>query len=144
MTGEIIRLGRISIRPLLEPANTNKSLAMFEFRVPVGAKVPVPHYHKEYDETIYGLEGEMTFAVDGTTVKIGPGESLFIPRGVAHGFDNLGQADAKALAVITPGLLTSDFFREIAAILSAGGPPDVAAMKGVMLKHGLVPVDKAT
>jgi quercetin dioxygenase-like cupin family protein len=104
--------------------------------------VPVPHYHKEYDETVYGLEGEMTFAVDGRTVKIGPGESLFIRRGVAHGFDNLGQADAKALAVITPGLLTSDFFKEIAAILSAGGPPDVVAMKAVMIKHGLVPVHK--
>jgi quercetin dioxygenase-like cupin family protein len=140
MKNEIIRLGRISIRFLFEPADTNGSLAMFEFTVPAGAKVPIPHYHKEYDETAYGLEGEMTFTVDGKIVKIGPGDSVFIPRGVPHGFNNLTQTDAKALAVITPGLLTSEFFKEIAAMVTDGKPPDVAAMKAIMLKHGLVPV----
>ena len=38
---------------------------MFEFLVPVGAKVPLPHYHESFDETIYVLEGIMTFTVDG-------------------------------------------------------------------------------
>lgn len=30
---------------------------MFEFTVPVGAKVPIPHYNEHFDETIYGLAG---------------------------------------------------------------------------------------
>lgn len=140
MKNEIIRLGQITIRFLAESADTNGSLAMFEFTVPAGAKVPVPHYHKEYDETVYGLEGVMTFTLEGKPVPVGKGESLFIPRGVAHGFDNLTQADAKALAVITPALLKPDFFKEVAALLNRGGPPDVAAIKAIMLKHGLVPV----
>lgn len=46
MKDEIIRVGPIGIRFLLEAADTNGSVAMFEFTVPVGAKVPVPHYHK--------------------------------------------------------------------------------------------------
>src|SRR5215469_13352120 len=54
---EIIRVGQIGIRFLMEAADTNGSVAMFEFTVPVGANVPVPHYHKAYDETIYGVEG---------------------------------------------------------------------------------------
>ena len=41
MKDEIIRVGQIGIRFLLEPADTNGSVAMFEFTVPVGAKVPV-------------------------------------------------------------------------------------------------------
>ncbi|HEV2208092.1 MAG TPA: cupin domain-containing protein [Verrucomicrobiae bacterium] len=139
MKDQIIRVGQIGIRFLLEAADTNGSLAMFEFTVPVAAKVPVPHYHKAYDETIYGVEGVVTFIVEGKPVDIGPGKSYFIPRGAVHGFNNLKQVDAKALAVITPALLGPDFFQEAAAIVNAGGPPDVEKLKAVLLKHGLVP-----
>lgn len=140
MQNKTIQAGPIGIRFLLEGADTNGSVAMFEFSVPAGAKVPVPHYHKEYDETIYGVDGVMTFTVDGDRVEIGPGQSYFIPRGAVHGFNNLGQTGAKALAVITPALLGPGFFQEIAEIANAGGPPDMEKVKAVMLKHGLVPV----
>jgi hypothetical protein len=43
------------------------------------------------------------------------------------------------LAVITPALLGPDFFKDAAAIVNAGGPPDVEKLKAVLLKHGLVP-----
>ena len=139
MKDDIIRVGQIGIRFLLEAADTNSSVAMFEFTVPAGAKVPVPHYHKAYDETIYGVEGVVTVPVEGKPVDIGPGETCFIPRGAVHGFNNLKQTDVKALAIITPALLGPDFFKEAAVIANAGDPPDVEKLKAVMLKHGLVP-----
>jgi hypothetical protein len=43
MKDEIIRVGQIGIRFLLEAADTSGAVAMSEFTVPVGAKVPVPH-----------------------------------------------------------------------------------------------------
>ncbi len=55
MKNEIIRIGQIGNRFLLESAETNGSVAMFEFTVPVGAKVPLPHSHKLYDESIFGV-----------------------------------------------------------------------------------------
>jgi len=139
MKNEIIRVGQIEVKFLLESADTNGAVSMFEFTVPVGARMPLPHSHRHYDETIYGVEGVMTFTVEGKTVDIGPGESCFIPRGVVHGFNNLKQTDAKALAIITPALLGPDFFKEVAAVVNTGGPPDVEKVKAVMLKHGLVP-----
>ena len=139
MKCETIRLGHIEVRFLLEAADTNGSVAMFEFTVPVGAKVPLPHSHKHYDETIYGVEGVLTFTVEGKAVNIGPGESCFIPRGAVHGFDNVKQSNAKSLAIITPALIGPDFFKETAAIVNAGGPPGIEKIKAVMLKHGLVP-----
>jgi quercetin dioxygenase-like cupin family protein len=139
MESEIIQVGQIEIRFLLESADTNGSVAMFEFTVPVGAKVPLPHSHKHYDETIYGVEGVVTFTVEGKPVDIGPGESFFIPRGAVHGFNNLKQTNVKALAIITPALLGPDFFKEAAAIVNADGPLDVEKLKAVLLKHGLVP-----
>ena len=137
---EIIQVGQIGIRFLLEAADTNGSVAMFEFSVPVGAKVPLPHSHKHFDETIYGVEGVLTFTVEGEPVDVGPGESCFLPRGAVHGFNNLKHIDARGLAVITPALLGPEFFKEAATIVNAGGPPDVEKLKDIMIKHGLVPV----
>ena len=139
LKNEIIRVGQIGIKFLLEAAETNGSVAMFEFTVPVGARVPVPHSHRQYDETIYGVEGVLTFTVEGKPVDIGPGQTCFIPRGAVHGFNNLKQTEAKGLAVITPALLGPEFFREAAAIVNAGGPPDLEKLKAVMAKYGLVP-----
>ena len=139
MKGEKIKIGQVSVSFLLEAADTSGSVAMFEFEVPVGAKVPLPHSHEHYDETVYGVEGIITFTVNGKPVEIAPGESYFIPRGAVHGFNNHGNKDVKALAVITPALIGPNFFKECAAIVNAGGPPDVEKLKAVMSKYGLVP-----
>ena len=140
MKNETIKIGQTTIDFLLESADTNGSVAMFEFGVPAGAKVPLPHYHEHYDETIYGIEGVITFTVEGKPIDIAPGESYFIPRGAVHGFNNLRAENAKALAVITPALLGPNFFKECSEIVNAGGPPDIEKLRIVMNKHGLVPV----
>ena len=140
MNKEIIRAGQLSIKFLVESTDSNGSVAIFEFTVPAGAKVPLPHYHKQFDETIYGVEGVLTFTVDGKALEIGVGDSCLVPRGVVHGFTNSKQTDAKALAIVTPALIGPDYFKEMAALVSAGGPPAVEKMKAVMTKHGLVPV----
>ena len=139
MKKEIIRIGQIEIRFLLEGTDTNGQLAMFEFMVPAGAKVPVPHSHEHYAETIYGLEGVMTFTVNAKPMDLAPGETCFIPHGAVHAFNNLTPANAKALAVVTPALIGPGFFRETAAIVNAGGSPDLEKLKAVLTRHGLVP-----
>lgn len=139
---EIITIGQLEIKFLLESSDTNGQLTMFEFYVPAGAKVPLPHYHENFDETVYGLEGIMTFTLDGQTIELEKGQSCFIPKGAVHGFNNLSQENAKALAVSTPGLIGPSYFQELAIIVNAGGPPDIEKMKAVFKKHGLVPVIK--
>jgi quercetin dioxygenase-like cupin family protein len=139
--GEEIKIGGLAIRFLLEGRDTGGSLAMFEFDVAAGAKLPGAHSHDGYEETIYGLEGVLTFTVVGKQTDVGPGAVLCIPRGAVHRFDNIRGADAKMLAVVTPGILGPDYFREVAAVVkaSAGGPPNFAALAEVMRRHGLTP-----
>lgn len=140
-TNEEIRIGQMAIRFLVEGGQSNGSVAVFEFNVPVGTKVAAAHSHDGYEETIYGLEGVLTWTVEGTPIEVGPGEVLSIRRGEVHQFDNTHDVDAKALAVVTPGILGPDYFREVAAVLeaAAGGPPDLAAIAAVMRRHGLTP-----
>ena len=139
---EEIKVGELAIRFLVEGEQSGGSLAVFEFDVPAGAKVAAAHSHDGYEETIYGLAGVLTWTIEGVTTDVGAGEAVFIPRGAAHHFDNTQDVHARALAVVTPGILGPEYFRELAAILdaSAGGPPDLAAIAAVMRRHGLSPV----
>ncbi len=140
-TIEEIRVGQLTIRFLLEGRASGGSVAVFEFDVPAGAKVPIAHSHDGYEETIYGLAGVLTWTVDGLRTEVGPGEVLCIPRGAVHRFDNRHGVDTKMLAIVSPGVLGPDYFREMAAVVdpAAGGPPDPAALAAVMRRHGLTP-----
>lgn len=138
---EAIAVGELTIRFLVEGEESAGSAAVFEFDVPAGANVPVAHSHDGYEETIYGLEGVLTWTIDGVPVDVGPGEAICIRRGAVHRFENPGEVDARALGIVTPGILGPDYFREVGAILdaTAGAPPDVAAIGAVMKRHGLTP-----
>jgi quercetin dioxygenase-like cupin family protein len=136
---EPIRIGQLEILFLQTKEETNGALDMFEFTVPTDAKVPVPHYHRDYDETIYGLSGVLTWTLDGEQREVGPGETLFIRRGVVHRFANSHAETARSLAVLTPGLVGPGYFRELASLIVPGSPPDPARVREVMLRYGLVP-----
>ena len=142
---ELIQVGALSVRFLVEGADSNGSASVFECFVPAESKMPVPHSHDAFEETIYGLEGVTTWNVDGRTLDIGPGEAACIPRGAIHGFDNHGTDDAKFLAIASPGVMTPDYFREIHEVLALnpGGPPDIAKIAEVMRRHGLTPAPPA-
>ena len=143
---EMIQVGGLSVRFLVEAADSNGSASVFECFVPADSKMPAPHSHDAFEETAYGLEGVTTWKVDGRTLDIRPGEAVCIPRGAVHGFDNQGTEDAKFLAVASPGVMTPDYFHEIHDVLTSnpGGPPDVAKMAEVMRRHGLTPAPPAS
>src|SRR2546429_8927844 len=83
-TSEEIKVGDMAIRFLVEGHQSAGSVAVFEFDVPAGAKVAAAHSHDGYEETIYGLEGVLTWTLEGTRIEVGPSEGLCIPRGVVH------------------------------------------------------------
>ena len=139
---ETIRMGGLELRFLWSKEDTGGSLDMFEMTVQPHARVPVPHYHETWDETVYGLAGETIWSVDGRDVTVGPGGTVFIERGAVHGFRNDRQQPGKCLCVLSPGVLGPAYFREMAALL-ADPAPDLAKMKETMLRYRLVPVPPA-
>jgi quercetin dioxygenase-like cupin family protein len=139
---ETIVAGGLHLRFLQTKEETGGSLDVFEMIVQPNARMPVPHYHESWDETIVGLMGVTTWRVDGEDIELLPGQSLFIKRGMVHGFRNDSPEAVSCLCILTPGALGTGYFREVAALLS-GGAPDLAKMKEIMLRYGLVPAPGA-
>src|SRR5437764_10902114 len=100
---DTITVGALGVRFLTEAADSNGTASVFECYVPANARMPAPHSHDGFEETIYGLEGVSTWSIDRETVEIGPGEAVCVSRGQIHGFDKRGSVDAKFLAIATPG-----------------------------------------
>ena len=69
---EEIMVGDMAIRFLVEGEQSAGSVAVFEFDVPAGAKVAAAHSHDGYEETIYGLQGVLTWTIEGTQSDVGP------------------------------------------------------------------------
>ncbi|MCX5659702.1 MAG: cupin domain-containing protein [Planctomycetota bacterium] len=139
---ETIRLGPLVIRFLLTAEDSNGSVAAFELTVPGSQRLmATAHSHIRYEETIYALEGTMTWTVGGKPIDLAAGQALCIPRGAVHRFDNHGPQASKSLCVITPAALGPQYFREMAAVIDDAkpGPPDKARMVEIMLRHGLTP-----
>ena len=140
---ETLTFGPLVVRFLLTGDHSTGSVALFELTVRGGQRLPAPaHSHDHYEETIYGLDGVLTWTVDGKTIDVAAGHALCIPRGAVHRFDNLANQDAKALCVITPAAIGQQYFREAFEVLraAAGGPPDRAKLAEIMRRHGLTPV----
>src|ERR1700758_3716143 len=107
MGNKLITVSALGVRFLIEAADSNGTASVFECYVPANARMPAPHSHDAFEETIYGLEGVSTWTIDGETVEVGPGEAVCALRGQVHGFDNRGSFDAKFLAIATPGVFGS-------------------------------------
>jgi quercetin dioxygenase-like cupin family protein len=138
---DTITVGALGVRFLVQAADSNGSAAVFECYVPADSRMPAPHSHDGFEETIYGLEGVTTWTIDGETLEVGPGEAVCVQRGQIHGFENHGSIDATFLAIATPAVFGPAYFREIGQVLAAtgGSPPNLAAIGEVMRRHGLTP-----
>ena len=139
---ETIHLGPLAVRFLITGEHASGSVAVFELTVPSAQRLAAPaHSHDHYEETIYGIEGVLTWTVDGKLIDVGAAQALCIPRGAIHRFDNNGSQDVKALCVITPAAIGPQYFREAAEVImaAAGGPPDRVKMAEIMRRHGLTP-----
>ena len=133
-----IRFGGLELHFLQDRHGTNDGVDMFTTTAQPGAGMPIPHFHEDWDETIYGLTGEITWRINGHDVVVGPGQSAFVPRGIVHAFGNHSDAAASFLSILSPGRLGPEYFQETADLVNAGhATPD--AMKTLMLRYGLVP-----
>ena len=138
---EIIRVGELEVRFILEGKDTNNKVLLFESVFPAGSKVGVPpHYHQNIDEVIYVSDGILTVTLDGKKIELGAGESCFVPRGAVHHISNNTDELVKGLGMMMPALVGINYFKEISALLNTGTSPDIKKIQQTMLQNDTVPV----
>jgi quercetin dioxygenase-like cupin family protein len=113
---EIINMGPIKLKFLQSKDDTGGAVDMFEMTLQPNARMPIPHYHESWDETIYGLTGTTSWRIDGRDIDVGPGETVFIKRGIVHGFTNRTLEPVSALCTLSPGVLGPQYFKDMAAV----------------------------
>lgn len=134
---ESIPVGQLGIRYLVDGSATG-DMGIFELSVPPRSNVPPPHSHTANEECVYVLEGVLRYSVDDVARDLRPGEWMRTPRGSVHQFSNPGEQLARALIVTVPDI-GAQYFRDVGAVVNAGGPPDRAKLLAVMARYGLVP-----
>jgi mannose-6-phosphate isomerase-like protein (cupin superfamily) len=118
---------------------TNGCLDAFEITIPPHIGSSVPRLHRDYEETVLGIDGITTWTIDGRQRQLLPGEQLVVPPGAPHYFINLHEQAARVLCIHTPGILGPEYFDEIAFVMEAEGPIDYAALGAIMARYGIIP-----
>lgn len=132
-----IKVGQLGINYLID-GSASGSVGMFELTVPPGSNVPPPHSHSLNEECVYVLEGKLRYSLGEETRDLVSGESMFSPKGAVHRFSNPFDTVTRALIVQSPDI-GPQYFKDVGAVVNAGGPPDKAALVAVMSRYGLVP-----
>ena len=102
--------------------------------VPAGNSVPM-HVQDDEDELFLIVDGTYRFWVNGSPTGVESGALVFIPRGVPHRFEVLGDRTGRHWVVGTPGGFDR-FFAECAKVFDAAGAPDFARLAAINAEYG--------
>src|SRR5215216_3911328 len=112
---EVIQVGALSVRFLVEAADSNGSASVFECFVPADSKMPAPHSHDAFEESVHGFDN--------------------------HGTEDAKFLAISTPGLMTPDYFRE--IHEVLTS-TPGGPPDMAKVAEVMRRHGLTPVPPAS
>ncbi len=93
--------------------DTGGSYSLHENILPARSPGPLPHIHRNHEESFYVLEGELTMRVGVRTITAPAGSFLVVPRGVVHQPSNPGAQPARVLLIFSPAGMDG-FFAEAA------------------------------
>lgn len=80
--------------------------------IPADSFVP-PHIHPHQDEWIYLLDGALEIEFLGDVHKAGPGDTVKMPRGEAHGIFNRSGSVATCIFGVAPSRRLYDLFIQL-------------------------------
>ena len=90
---------------------------------------PPAHIHRAEDEFFYVVSGEFKFKLGDRIVSVPARSIIFVPRGTAHTFKNIGTEPGVLLVGVTPGGLEK-MFAERQGV-------DLRTERTLMKKHGM-------
>jgi mannose-6-phosphate isomerase-like protein (cupin superfamily) len=120
------------VTPIITGRETAGNLVIFETVTQPRMGAPLHLHHRE-DEAFYVVEGKFLFEYDDRQIEGGPGTHVFLPRDIAHCFQNIGDKAGQMLVICQPAGLEL-FFEELSRLQ---GPPEPAKVVPIFEKWGL-------
>lgn len=118
-------------------AMTDEELVIASVNPPGDHTEPV-HVHPQQESGAEVISGRLVFEVDGARHRLGPGESITIPRGVPHRFWADGRDPARSVQFFRPALEIAAFFETLFA-LAQRDELDARGMPGLLQLAVMVP-----
>ncbi|HEY3191699.1 MAG TPA: cupin domain-containing protein [Solirubrobacterales bacterium] len=93
---------------------------------------PPLHVHNREDETVYMLAGEFRWKLGDELSSTGPGSFVFIPRGLQHTWQNVGDQPGRMLITFAPAGMER-FFESLSTLTEF----DMDAFRSAAAEHGM-------
>ncbi|ADP79378.1 cupin domain-containing protein [Pseudofrankia inefficax] len=120
-------------RFLLRATDTGGRFSLLELTTPPGGGPPA-HQHRTVDEALIVTSGRYEIRLGGRVVLATPGTVVYGPRGLPHGFRNIGAEPGTILCIASPGGVES-MFEELAELSRSDGPRDRRRLAELMARH---------
>src|SRR2546428_1513503 len=112
---------------------TGMLLEAFEQVAPEGPGPP-RHIHRDCAEIFFVIVGVFRFEVGAETASAMAGTLVFVPKGVAHTYANIGAGPGRLLFWFSPAARMAGYFEELAKLSS--GSASEAAIDDIAARHG--------
>ena len=107
----------------LRGAESDGMLAAFVSTAPAGEGPPL-HRHERQDEIWFALEGTLRVRLDDVVRDAPAGTFVFIPKGLPHTWQNVGEGPARILVITAPAAGLEQFFERFAALPADASPTE--------------------
>ncbi len=84
---------------LLDRHDGAPNFEMRRFTIKPGGGIP-KHYHPDIEHEQYVLRGKYKVGIGTRVHEVKPGDSVFIPPGTTHWYENTGRENAEFLCII--------------------------------------------
>ena len=114
---------------------TNGLLSVTSELTPPGGGPPL-HVHSNEDEIFLVIEGQISYCAEGVWTEVGVGGAVYLPRGTAHCYRNVGNIPSRHWIITTPSGFEK-FFAESAEEFAKAGGPDMSKIVTIHRDHGI-------
>jgi len=88
-----------TMKVLLGPESGVPNFITRQFSIDPGGRIPC-HRHDHIEHEQFVLEGSMIIGLDGRDTEVRLGDSVFIPAGVDHWYENRGADTVRFMCVV--------------------------------------------
>lgn len=120
---------------MLSGEQTGGTLSIMSELTPPGAGPPL-HRHNREDEIFIVIEGQISYFANDVWSEVGPGGLVYLPKGAAHTYRNIGTTPSRHWIITTPSGF-ENFFAKCAEEFTRPDGPDQMRINDIHHQHGI-------